>query len=140
MKLNRAQSCCTAFYSPERSHLFHRLTSVSLAWISCAWRLTNLLSVSYLIVVVSPFKGGLEYLVNTRQCERLFEGCCSGAVVPLPQGSRVYMFNATPWLVSLALNASKAIDFGARCVQAGSAASSSLSSAATKLRKGLELA
>jgi len=31
---------------------------------------------------------------------------------PLPNGVRVYMFNATPWLVSLALNASKTIDFG----------------------------
>lgn len=32
--------------------------------------------------------------------------------VPLPQGARVYMFNATSWLISLALNASKMVDFG----------------------------
>jgi len=32
--------------------------------------------------------------------------------VPLPNGSRVIMFNASQWLVSLAVNASRMIDFG----------------------------
>ncbi|MEM2371153.1 MAG: 5'-methylthioadenosine/adenosylhomocysteine nucleosidase [Thermofilaceae archaeon] len=32
--------------------------------------------------------------------------------VPLPQGTRIHMLNATPWLISLALNASRMVDFG----------------------------